>query len=178
MQFGPAVLLEFAKEKNTKFNTFKIDELELSTIPCLPDPVHTDMKVIAIIISIVAFCMLTCLLDAYTHRWRSQICNMFFPKRARARALDLYKRVTVGRDHRKKYHLRTVAITEKKKNDLLLKISMLTKLEHLIRLKIKSNIDMCNGCHVREQNMKKVDFKDNFGETINVTLCNDCMKDI
>ena len=40
---------------------------------------------------IVTFCLLACLLETYTSRWRSQICNMFYPDVAKSRQSPSYK---------------------------------------------------------------------------------------
>ena len=182
----------------------KIPQIDLRTEPCLPVPKPTEVGMIGWIGFILTFCLLTCLLQAYTSRWRSQICNMFFPMRAKSRAVHLYKKISAGRNHRR-IQLRQLAITEKKKRDKLLEITFTGKIclwlvnkykkltirfYEILPSKIQSVItlmsstygketEFCHGCAAKEVKEKTVQkkFKDNLGDNVNVTLCDDCMND-
>ena len=72
-------------------------------------------------------CFFSCILDAYSARWRSMICNKFFPERAKSRSRYLYKKIMAGRGQRR-FQLRLIAIREKFKADRLLEISIGGKL--------------------------------------------------
>ena len=61
--------------------TIPLEPIDLTTDPCLPIPKHTHKRMIGWIVFIIVFCLLTCIIEAYTSRWRSQICNLFYPKR-------------------------------------------------------------------------------------------------
>ena len=87
----------FLLNNRESLGKIQIHAMDLTTDPCLPKPKATDKSMIGWIIFIILFCFLTCLLEAYTSRWRSQICNMFYPNRASSRALYLYKKISTGR---------------------------------------------------------------------------------
>ena len=59
----------------------ELEAFDLSTDPCLPVPVRTDWKQLAPLIGLVAASLISCFLDAYIQRLRSQICNLFYPER-------------------------------------------------------------------------------------------------
>ena len=80
----------------------QITKVDLTNDPCLPIPKSTGNDMIGWIIFIIIFCLVTCLLEAYTARWRSQICNLFYPDIAKRRAAYLYNKICIGRDIRKK----------------------------------------------------------------------------
>ena len=67
--------------------SLKLEAFDLSTDPCLPhavgsgyDTAHTWLIIIMVV------CILSTFFSAYSARWSSQICNMFYPKRAEPRA--------------------------------------------------------------------------------------------
>ena len=80
----------------------QITKVDLTTDPCLPIPKSTANDMIGWILFIITFCLVTCLLEAYTARWRSQICNLFYPEIAKCRAAYLYNKIRLGRDIRKR----------------------------------------------------------------------------
>ena len=59
----------------------QLQAFDLSTDPCLPVPVKTDWKPLVHIFVLLSLTVISCFLDAYLQRIRSQICNMFYPER-------------------------------------------------------------------------------------------------
>ena len=59
----------------------KLEAFDLSTDPCLPVPTRTDWTQLAPLIGLVGASLISCFLDAYIQRLRSQICNLFYPTR-------------------------------------------------------------------------------------------------
>ena len=59
----------------------QLEAFDLSTDPCLPVPVKTDWKKLLPLILLVTISLVTCFMDAYLSRLRSQICNLFYPER-------------------------------------------------------------------------------------------------
>ena len=113
--------------KNKALATIKLEAFDLRTDPCLPKPIKTEKMKLAPLIGIMFACFISCILDAYCARWRSMICNKFFPERATSRSRYLYKKIQAGRGQRR-YQLRLIAIREKLKADRLLDISIGGKL--------------------------------------------------
>ena len=113
--------------KNKALATIKIEAFDLKTDPCLPKPIMTEKMKLAPLIGIMFACFISCILDAYCARWRSMICNKFFPERATSRSRYLYKKILAGRGQRR-FQLRLIAIREKFKADRLLEISIGGKL--------------------------------------------------
>ena len=104
----------------------QITKVDLTNDPCLPIPKSTANDMIGWILFIIFFCLLTCVLQAYTSRWRSQICNLFYPEIAKCRAAYLYNKISLGRYVRKK-EIDQILTKEKKKHDIYLKITLLGK---------------------------------------------------
>ena len=76
--------------------SIKLDAFDLSTDPCLPHPLETGYKSAHTwLIVIMVVCILSTFFSAYSERWRSQICNMFYPNRAEPRAKYLAQRIKV-----------------------------------------------------------------------------------
>ena len=113
--------------RNKDIGTLKIEAFDLKTDPCLPKPIKTEKMKLAPLIGIMFACFFSCILDAYSARWRSMICNNFFPERATSRSRYLYKKIQAGRGQRR-FQLRLIAIREKLKADRLLEISIGGKL--------------------------------------------------
>ena len=90
----------------------RLTAFDFTTDPCLTKPKATDQRMIGWIIFINVLCFLTCLLETYTSRWRSQICNMFYPNRANSRAKYLYKKIFTGRS-RRRLEIHQICIKEK-----------------------------------------------------------------
>ena len=113
--------------ENKDVATLKIEAFDLKTDPCLPKPIKTLKMKLAPLIGIMIACFISCVLGAYCVRWRSMICNKFFPERATSRSRYLYKKILSGRGQRR-FQLRLIAIREKLKADRLLEISIGGKL--------------------------------------------------
>ena len=182
----------------------QITKVDLTTDPCLPIPKSTGYDMIGWILFIIIFCLVTCLLEAYIARWRSQICNLFYPEIAKCRAVYLYNQICLGR-YIRKMEIQQVLTKEKKKHDTYLKISLLGKFYLSLRQKYEQftiflypklhpkfqkifqffnnhfgkETIFCHGCAIyilKEKASQKI-FKNKTGEIINVTLCEDCLSD-
>ena len=179
----------------------QITKVDLTTDPCLPIPKSTANDMIGWILFIITFCLVTCLLEAYTARWRSQICNLFYPDIAKRRAAYLYNKICIGRDIRKK-EIQQIITIKKMKHDNYCKFTLLGKFSSCFRQKSKQftkfiylklhpkfqiffndhfekETILCHGCAinmVKENTFEKI-FKNDIGEKINVSLCEDCLKD-
>ena len=124
-------------------------------------------------------CITSCVIDAYSARWRSQICNTFYPKRALSRSQYLYHRIIAGRGHRR-FQLRLIAVREKKRFDRLLEISILIKMKtKLLKCIQKSPKVICNGCmcKTKTENIVQKTFRGDDNEKIIVDICDDCLRD-
>ena len=73
----------------------------LTSEPCLPNPMETPDKALWPIYFLLLGCMLSCAIEAYMTRLRSRICNVFFPERANERTEFLHREIKSGRDKRK-----------------------------------------------------------------------------
>ena len=72
----------------------KLEAFDLSTDPCLPHPLDTGYSSAhAWLVVIMVVCILSTFFSAYSERWRSKICNRFYPKRAAPRAKYLVQRI-------------------------------------------------------------------------------------
>ena len=74
-------LLTEAADGEIPILNLKLEAFDLSTDPCLPVPVRTDWIQLAPLVGLVAASLISCFLDAYIQRLRSQICNLFYPER-------------------------------------------------------------------------------------------------
>ena len=116
----------------------KVGNAKVQTAPCMPNQKATAIGKIVLLIIIILFCLFSCFFDAYSARWRSMICNKFFPEKAMARSQYLYTKIEAGRIHRK-FQLRPIAIRKKKEQDLLEESSVGSKFKCLACL-------ACNCC--------------------------------
>ena len=73
----------------------------LTSEPCLPNPMETADKALWPIYFLLLGCMLSCAIEAYMTRLRSRICNVFFPERANERTEFLHREIKSGREKRK-----------------------------------------------------------------------------
>ena len=169
--------------RNKALATIKIEAFDLKTDPCLPKPIMTEKMKLAPLIGIMFACFISCILDAYCARWRSMICNKFFPERATSRSRYLYKKILAGRGQRR-FQLRLIAIREKFKADRLLEISIGGKLSQcwnglMGRLGIQEKKVVCHGCFLKTKKKSSIEkqYQDK-GEDVTVRLCNDCNKDV
>ena len=159
----------------------EIEAFNLTTDKCLPRPKKTDSLQLTWIILIMIFSIITCLFDVYFARWRSRICNGFNPKVARERGIYLHKKIKAGRGNRR-FQLKLVATRQKKKQDRLLEMPSSKRLRKYISdcfAKCKTDVKVaCHGCSTKceKDEFQTRTFQD-FEGTIEVILCNDCLKD-
>ena len=73
----------------------------LTTEPCLPNPMETPDNALWPIYFLLLGCMVSCAIEAYMTRLRPRICNVFFPERAKERTWFLHREIKSGRDKRK-----------------------------------------------------------------------------
>ena len=76
---------------DAKVDILKIEAFDLRTDPCLPKAKQTPASYLGPIFTIMLFCLVSCLMDAYASRLRAMICNMFYTARATERAQFLYR---------------------------------------------------------------------------------------
>ena len=181
----------------------QITKVDLTTDPCLPIPKSTANDMIGWILLIISFCLVTCILEAYMARWRSQICNLFYPEIAKYRAIHLYEKISLGRDHRES-GLHQIAIKEKTKHENRQKATLMgdtfllfdKKIEQFsiflfpkLHSKIQSicrffdsnfghETTLCHGCAlnvVKEQTSQKEFIHNISGQYATITLCDDCL---
>lgn len=74
---------------------------DLSTEPCLPRAKRTSYRSLSVLALIIVVSGFSCIFDAYACRWRAQICNFYYPLRAKERGEYLYKRIKAGRGNRR-----------------------------------------------------------------------------
>ena len=74
-------LLDVVENGEVPLMKLQLEAFDLSTDPCLPKPVKTEMGLLVPIIVLLSISVITCFLDAYLQRIRQQICNMFYPER-------------------------------------------------------------------------------------------------
>ena len=167
---------------NKDIATLKIEAFDLRTDPCLPKPLKTDIKKLAPLIGIMLACFISCIFDAYCARWRSMICNKFYPKRATSRSQYLYKKILAGRGQRR-FQVRLIAIREKLKADRLAEISIGGKLgqcwQRFMRcLGMQEKNVVCHGCSFKTEKESSIEkhYQDK-GENVTVRICNDCNQD-
>ena len=180
----------------------QVTKVDLTTDPCLPIPKSTANDMIGWILFIITFCLVTCLLEAYTARWRSQICNLFYPEIAQYRAIHLYEKISLGRDRRRS-GIRQIAIKEKRKHENRQKATLMEGIFLRFNQKFKqfsiflfpklhpkiqsicqffdSNFGkettLCHGCtlNVMKGEISQKKFRNNIGQYVLVTLCEDCL---
>ena len=81
----------------TKVQNLTIQSFNLTTDCCLPVPEATKFDYILPIYSLLGLGLLTCVIEVYTSRIRSRICNFLYPERARDRASFLHRTLKSGR---------------------------------------------------------------------------------
>ena len=72
------ILLE-QSQNEIPLATFEIEAFDLTTDPCLPEPAYTNKGEMTWLLLVILFCAISCMFDAYSDRWRSKICNLFYP---------------------------------------------------------------------------------------------------
>ena len=176
--FGAEAMFH-ALNKNSTWNMkpLNLGKLDLSMDPCLPKPLFTD-KVKNIFLGVLLFAMLlSSVFDVYAMRLRVNICNIFYKKRARERAVMLHEVILYARQTRQ-VRLPRIILNELRRRKRRTKFSWVLQLIHAC-FKIKKKKDViCPGCHQKSK----------IGKTTKVTvrdreikrecqLCNDCYKD-
>ena len=74
-------LLKKAENGEIPMMNLHLEAFDLSTDPCLPVPIKTDFWKMGPLIILLSISVITCFLDAYLQRIRSQICGLFYPER-------------------------------------------------------------------------------------------------
>ena len=69
------------KDDNDLMLNLNLAAFDLSTDPCLPKPLKTDWVKLIPLIVLVVLSLVSCFLESYIQRLRSQICNLFYPER-------------------------------------------------------------------------------------------------
>ena len=156
------------------FVSLKLEAFDLSTDPCLPRATRTGYADVGLLCGIVVVSALSCIFDAYASRWRAQICNIFYEKRAVQRAEHLYRRIKAGRGSRK-FQIRHVIIREMERRNNLENFAWWS------RAKAKVNIRWwgrkafkCPACGWKVKKEDCVEVKVN---DIKADICNDCHQD-
>ena len=86
--------------KISELKTLNLQGFNLTSDECLPVPNYTKNDDLVPLYAILCFCLFSCLADAYACRLRAQICNFFYPERAKHRAAFLCKTIKAGRIER------------------------------------------------------------------------------
>ena len=165
--------------KNTTWNMkpLKLEKLDLSTDPCLPKPLVTDKKKNIVVAVILLIMLLSSFFDVYAMRLRANICNIFYKRRAKERAMYLHEVILSGRRSRH-VRLQKIIMKELQRRKRRQKFSWLFKVVPLC-FKIKSSKNLsCPGC------LRKTEIEDTTKLTVSdkenkleCQLCNDCYKD-
>ena len=116
------------KEVNISVQDLEILGFDLRTDPCIPSPVYTKKFQMLWLIDIILFCVVSCIFEIYINRWRSQICNIFYPKQSECRAINLYNRIKIGRQDRRR-KLEIILSHQRIKRKKLLQISTAARLQ-------------------------------------------------
>ena len=89
--------LENAGKNILKHKNIELVAFNLTTEPCLPNPKKTDQNTLWPIYFLLLACLMSCAASAYMNRLKHQICNVFFPDRAKERAKFLDREIKAGR---------------------------------------------------------------------------------
>jgi hypothetical protein len=81
----------------TKVQKLNIRSFNLTTDICLPVPEATNNEYLLPIYILIGLSLLTCVIEVYTSRIRSRICNFVYPERAKDRAAFLHRTLKSGR---------------------------------------------------------------------------------
>ena len=74
-------LLDEAANGEVPMLNLNLAAFDLSTDPCLPKPVKTNWVQLVPLIALVIISLVSCFIESYIQRLRSQICNLFYPER-------------------------------------------------------------------------------------------------
>ena len=176
--FGAEAMFNaFNKDRTWNMKPLNLKKVDLSTDPCLPRPLVTD-KMKNIFLGVLLFAMLlSSIFDVYAMRLRANICNMFYKKRAKERAVILHEVILYGRRTRQ-LRLRKIILNELRRRKRRNKFSWVMQVIHAC-LKIKKKKDViCPGCFQKTkiEDTTKLTVADMEIE-MEYQLCNDCYKD-
>ena len=168
-----------ALNKNSTWNMkpLNLSKLDLSMDPCLPKPLFTD-KVKNIFLGVLLFAMLlSSVFDVYAMRLRVNICNIFYKKRARERAIMLHEVILYGRRTRQ-VRLPGIILNELRRRKRINKSSWLLQLIYAcFKSKTKNDV-ICPGCFQKSKIEKTIKVTVTDKEMkMECQLCNDCYKD-
>ena len=131
-----------------------------------------------IILGVLLFTMLlSTIFDAYAMRLRANICNMFYKKRAKERAVSLHEVILYGRQTRQLL-LRKIILNELHRRKRRNKFSwILQVIQACLKFKRKKEVS-CPGCFQKTkiEDTTKLTVTDRKIK-IECQLCNDCYKD-
>ena len=68
-------------------------EMEMDTIPCLPDPVPPNLDKYTQIVTLIVFCWIMAIFEPYGLRLRHVVMTYYHPQRAKQRAVWLYNHI-------------------------------------------------------------------------------------
>ena len=173
------ILLEQSQNK-IPLATFQIEAFDLTTDPCLPKPLYTEKLQMTWLILVILFCALSCMFDAYSDRWRSKICNLFYPDQSHTRAVNLHKRIRAGRGYRR-IHLEMIILKEKHRSEKLLKICPIEAVKNFFaKCTKKSSNVMCQSClnDVKRTETIEKEYQNSKWQKETVILCKDCQQDV
>ena len=176
--FGAKAMFNaFNKDKTWNMKPLNLKKLDLSTDPCLPRALITN-KMKTIFLGVLLFIMLlSTIFDAYAMRLRANICNKFYEKRAKERAVFLHEVILYGRRTRHQ-RLQKIILNElhrtKRRNEFSW---ILQVIQACLKFKRKKGVS-CPGC------FQKIKIEDTTKLTVTdrkikmeCQLCNDCFKD-
>ena len=157
------------ESKATLLN-IKLKAFDLSSEPCLPQALFTEMRTNIVISVILVICLVTTIFDAYLSRTCAQICDIFFPVRANERAEYLHKRLKAGRGKRR-FQLNLIIGQYKGKTIRLIQISPWMKVANVL-FRCCQKYSPCPGCGYK---VKKDELLVNAHAH---GICEDCAKDV
>lgn len=172
-----AMFNAFNKDSKWNMKPLNLKKLDLSTDACLPRALITN-KMKTIILGVLLFTMLlSTIFDAYAMRLRANICNMFYKKRAKERAVSLHEVILYGRQTRQLL-LRKIILNELHRRKRRNKFSwILQVIQACLKFKRKKEVS-CPGCFQKTkiEDTTKLTVTDRKIK-IECQICNDCYKD-
>ena len=165
------------KNTSSYMKLLKLEKIDVSTDPCLPKPLVTDKKKNIAITVIFIIMLLSSVFDAYAMRLRANICNIFYEKRAKERAIYLHKVISSGR-HARRIRLKMTILKEIQRRKRRQEFFCLFKVIYFcLKVKKQKTIN-CPGCFqkTKVEDTTKITVSDNQNE-MECQICNDCFKD-
>lgn len=151
--------------------SLKLEGFDLSTEPCLPRAKRTSYRSLSVLALIIVVSGFSCIFDAYACRWRAQICNFYYPLRAKERGEYLYKRIKAGRGNRR-FQMTIAVKRELKRRAQLKEFSWWTKFVASSR-----SSKMSWKCPACKWNIPKTDCTEIDLGTEKTLICQDCHLD-